>query len=533
MKHILILGHKGMLGNAVYKFFYSNETYKVSIIENRWSVENKNNFKAEILEINPDFIINCIGKIPQKKPEIDEYENINIELPIFLESLNIKTIHPSTDCEFRGKGDISFLYTKESERDTEDAYGKSKASISKKIEKEFRNTKIIRVSIIGHEIGTKLSLLEWFLSSEHEVNGYEKHYWNGVTTLEWANLAEYIIRNWDTSPVLNQYGTEEINSKYELLNIIKDVYQKDIKIEKSYMGGVINKCMKSDKHIRNIKDQLIDLRDFYKNNNKYKILILGANGKIGSRIHNHLTLNNFEVVTFSERIEKDNLLTFLEKNKDLTHIINLISKFEGGRSEIFNSNLGVVNNILSSLTTLNIFPKIIHFSSGGVYASTKETKTEDFKCDPATYYLECKSLADSLLCFHNNIFDITILRPGSVFGYGINSGFIYKMKQDSLSKNEITVIGSTFKTRSICNVEYLLDFVMNLIKENLSKNIINIATQTICLEDYINYLQKQNTDMKIINKQDSTDNENLSHMSLDSSLANSILPIDKKYILEF
>ena len=52
---------------------------------------------------------------------------------------------------------------------------------------------IIRISIIGEEVNNKRSLLEWVKSnSGKEINGYENHYWNGVTCLQLAKIVNEI-----------------------------------------------------------------------------------------------------------------------------------------------------------------------------------------------------------------------------------------------------------------------------------------------------------------------------------------------------
>lgn len=257
---ILVLGHRGMLGNAVCRYFSSLSDYEVLTMVARFGEEG---FESEIKDKSPDYIINCIGIIPQKKPDPVLYEKINIGLPVLLEGLGIRTIHPSTDCEFSGKIGPSVFYTKNDVRDADDAYGKSKAIISEKIETDFKNTKIIRTSVIGHEEQTRLSLLDWFLSSEGSINGYTNHYWNGITTLEWAKLCKNLIENWDALPTLNQYATKEIRSKYDLLNEIKNIYGKEIEIIPFSASGTINKCLESDKEIQPITEQLKELKLFY------------------------------------------------------------------------------------------------------------------------------------------------------------------------------------------------------------------------------------------------------------------------------
>lgn len=260
MKQVLILGENGMLGDAVRRFFSTQETYEIAQVTERWPSDV---FKNAIKGSGADVIINCIGKIPQRHPTNDEYRETNIELPVFLDSLGVPVIYPTTDCEFSGALPIGSLYTKSSVRDADDAYGKSKATISERIEHEFSHTKIIRTSIIGHERTSSVSLLDWFLSAEGSVKGYTNHYWNGITTLEWARLASELIENWDIYSVLNQHGTKETASKYEVLSIVRDVYGKDIQIEPFETPEAVNKCLLPDRDLPSLKEQLQDLKVFY------------------------------------------------------------------------------------------------------------------------------------------------------------------------------------------------------------------------------------------------------------------------------
>lgn len=257
---ILILGHKGMLGNAVHKYFTSESDHEIITTEKRWG---DTTFKSELENTDASVIINCIGAIPQKKPSDEQYIDINVNLPIFLESLGKRIIHPTTDCEFSGDLDQSEAYTKLHQRDAKDAYGKSKAKISELIENSFKNTKMIRVSIIGHELSSNYSLLDWFLNSDGTVNGYDDHYWNGVTTLAWAKICSSIMNNWDTVPTLNQYATDKNLTKYELLELIKKVYNKDIDINPVITGKVVNKCLTPDAESGSLENQLRELRMFY------------------------------------------------------------------------------------------------------------------------------------------------------------------------------------------------------------------------------------------------------------------------------
>ena len=63
---ILILGHKGMLGNMVFLHYTSlnNDNYEIITIDDRFP---ENSFKYNVVELKPHFVINCIGIIPQKE----------------------------------------------------------------------------------------------------------------------------------------------------------------------------------------------------------------------------------------------------------------------------------------------------------------------------------------------------------------------------------------------------------------------------------------------------------------------------------
>lgn len=257
---ILVLGHKGMLGRAAVQYFKEREKYTLQTLSIRFGEDG---FEDEIKKNNPDYIINCIGVIPQKNPKEFEYQLVNKDLPVILEKLNIPVIHPSTDCEFKGSLYREELYTKESKRDADDTYGKSKAEISEQIENNFVNTKIIRTSIIGHEEETQVALLDWFLSQNTEVRGYTNHYWSGITTLQWVKQAELMLENWDIFPALNQYSIGPI-SKYDLLKVIAEVYRKKIKIIPFETQITVNKCLSSDVLMPTIEEQLVELKRFFK-----------------------------------------------------------------------------------------------------------------------------------------------------------------------------------------------------------------------------------------------------------------------------
>ena len=89
---ILVLGHKGMLGQTVYRRL-TEFGYSVETIEDKWPSKF---FFDKITDSNSELLINCIGAIPQKNPK---GFSSNFDLPRDL-CKNYKglIIHPSSDC---------------------------------------------------------------------------------------------------------------------------------------------------------------------------------------------------------------------------------------------------------------------------------------------------------------------------------------------------------------------------------------------------------------------------------------------------
>lgn len=254
---ILILGHNGMLGHVVFKFF-KNLGFDVHTINSKFPDKS---FCDEIMISDCDFLINCIGCIPQKHTSESSMMISNFFLPVFLtHNFGGKIIHATTDCEFSGLSNS--FYSKESFRDAVDFYGKSKILASNYM-LNYAKCHIIRTSIIGFELNSRKSLLEWFLNNKiSEIKGFSDHWWNGITTLQWAKIAHQIVEN-QISDNFIQVGTEAI-SKFDLLNIFNEIFQTNHNITKQDTGCGIFKCLISDFKVPNIQQQIIELKNWYK-----------------------------------------------------------------------------------------------------------------------------------------------------------------------------------------------------------------------------------------------------------------------------
>jgi len=126
--------------------------------------------------------------------------------------------------------------------DAEDLYGKSKYIGELH---DIAHAVTLRTSIIGHELNSSDSLVNWFLSQHGTVKGYEKAVFSGFPAVELAKIIrDYVI------PIPDLQGLFHISSnpidKYSLLSLIADIYHKDINIIKDDRL-VIDRSLNADK----------------------------------------------------------------------------------------------------------------------------------------------------------------------------------------------------------------------------------------------------------------------------------------------
>lgn len=244
---ILVLGVTGMLGSAVYRSFNHDSKYEAwGTMRSAGALQHfaeqsrprlltgvdvlDQDILISVLErVRPDVVINCVGLIKQLADAKDPLSAlpINAMLPHRLAKLcglaGARLIHVSTDCVFSGhKG----MYAEHDLSDAEDLYGKSKF-IGELHDMPHAIT--LRTSIIGHEIGSHFSLVDWFLSQKAPVKGYAKAIFSGLPTVELARvMKEYVIPNPELHG-LYHVSVEPID-KLSLLRLVAEVYGHQIQI---------------------------------------------------------------------------------------------------------------------------------------------------------------------------------------------------------------------------------------------------------------------------------------------------------------
>jgi dTDP-4-dehydrorhamnose reductase len=244
---VIILGATGMLGNAVFRLLSAQASLDVwgtirspsaarvfDPLQQAKLIAHMDVLDQDCLidlfrKHKPDVVINCVGLIKQFDSANDPLSvlPINSLLPHRLarmcEAVGARLIQISTDCVFSGsKG----AYKEADLSDAYDLYGKSKF-IGEVVDSPSAIT--LRTSIIGHELSSKVSLVDWFLAQQGSVKGYAKAIFSGLPTVELAKvIRDYVL----TRPEL--HGLYHVSAdpidKYSLLKLVAQAYGKEIDI---------------------------------------------------------------------------------------------------------------------------------------------------------------------------------------------------------------------------------------------------------------------------------------------------------------
>lgn len=247
---VLIFGADGMLGHRLLIDLHNSGLETAGTVRKDGAYSYNGKFDIEKYQIfygidatdldsmercisnfRPDYIVNCIGYIKQRGfNDIATMIYLNSELPHHLSKIcqdrNIRLLLISTDCVFSGdKGN----YKEDDAMDARDIYG-----ISKYIgEVGNSNVLTLRTSIIGHEIFSSDSLLEWFLKQNGSIKGFKRAIFSGITTNEMAEIIYNIIHNNSFRGGVYHVSSSPI-SKYDLLNKIKILYKTSTEIHGDY-----------------------------------------------------------------------------------------------------------------------------------------------------------------------------------------------------------------------------------------------------------------------------------------------------------
>ena len=246
---VLILGGTGMLGHKLVQRFEEpfetwtsiqasfSEVERFGIFERDRTIEDVRatdltSLRSSIETIRPDVVVNAIGVIKRlpTSHNVSKMLLINSIFPHRLAALSsefrFRLIQISTDCVFDGKRGN---YNEEDDTNATDLYGRSK-SLG---EISDGNCLTLRTSIIGRELATHHSLIEWFLSnSGGKVNGFVNAIYSGFPTIVFADIISNLILEHKDLKGIFHVSSDPID-KFQLLNLVNEHFRAGITIDRA------------------------------------------------------------------------------------------------------------------------------------------------------------------------------------------------------------------------------------------------------------------------------------------------------------
>lgn len=240
---ILILGSSGMLGREFVNIFKEKyEVYGIDINDIRnlgdkyFSINllNELELKKFLEKKIFDIIINSVAIVDLKKCETDKklaedlHVNLNKNFIEYCNKNNTKYIYISTDSVFDGEiGN----YKEDSIAKPLNNYAYTKFLGEKEVEK-IKNYMIVRTNILGCTENQN-SLFKWAyenLKDNIEINGFEDVIFSPISVFRLSELINELVK-------INYQGlinvvNDTVLSKYEFLNILKEMMSSTSKINK-------------------------------------------------------------------------------------------------------------------------------------------------------------------------------------------------------------------------------------------------------------------------------------------------------------
>ncbi len=252
MSRVVALGAGGMLGHKVCQQLRGHEViglvrrdpagYErfpevfdgVTLVGGVDAAEGER-LERTLRELDPDFVVNCVGLVKQLDAAADPYlaVAINALLPHRLTRLcaaiGARLIHISTDCVFDGRRGS---YRETDPADATDLYGRSKA-LGETVAGEGAAV-TLRTSFVGRELKASThGLVEWFLAQDGgAVDGFARVIYSGLTSLELAAVIRRVIERGEALSGTYHVAGEPI-SKYDLLMLVREVYGLDVEVRRA------------------------------------------------------------------------------------------------------------------------------------------------------------------------------------------------------------------------------------------------------------------------------------------------------------
>lgn len=231
----------------------------------------------------------------------------------------------------------------------------------------------------------------------------------------------------------------------------------------------------------------------------YKYLIVGSNSYIGKNLYKQLSMKvNTDNIFCLSRTNSSKFDNFLQcdindelqlnsKLKDLKFdvIFYLIANTIPSRdiddyADAYKVNVEGLKNILEILKK-DKFKHFIFFSTCEVYGNKVFEANENNLLSPISTYSLTKAMAENILNFYENVYNlpISIVRPSLVYGENQNKRFFIPQAINKLKRNEVFEMTNGEQTRDFIHVNDLCEAVLEIVKQKkFIRDVVNISSNS-------------------------------------------------------
>lgn len=253
---VTVLGASGMLGHVVARFL-AEAGHEVRSPARRFARQNPGDFLDALQATRPEAVVNCTGLRAGPEPDLHDVHVRLVQESLGRLGRGVRFIQAGTDGIFRP--DQPDRRTAE-EGDAADPYGRTKQE-GERVVREAGGS-VIRCSILGPELGPPRSLLGWFLAQTGPVRGFVNHWWNGITTLQWARVCQDLLAAADPPPVC-QPGFRPAIPKAEVLRLIGEAWERPVVILPEESPTPVLRTLVPDVVCPPLAEQLRELRAWH------------------------------------------------------------------------------------------------------------------------------------------------------------------------------------------------------------------------------------------------------------------------------
>jgi dTDP-4-dehydrorhamnose reductase len=185
---------------------------------------------SEVLaEFRPDAVCNAAGIVKQRPAAGDAVASIEVNalfphrLSAMAAEVGARVVQISTDCVFSGRRGA---YTEDDLPDPVDLYGRTKLVG----ELGGPGCVTLRTSIVGLELGSRQSLVEWALARTGRVPGFRQALYSGLTTQELTRVCDLVLTRHADLHGIWHVASEPISKHQLLVSLFERLGRTDVEV---------------------------------------------------------------------------------------------------------------------------------------------------------------------------------------------------------------------------------------------------------------------------------------------------------------